>query len=59
MTERELYEHIIPQVAEMTVEARKLSSDEFQTWKRETIEAAPDIAKPFICKLFVVIENNL
>ena len=59
MTERELFEQLIPQIAELIMEARKLSLEEFQSWKREMMEATPDRAKAFISKIFVVIEDNL
>lgn len=59
MTERDLFEQLIPQIAELVIEARKLSIEEFQSWKREMMEATPDRAKSFIGKIFVVIEDNL
>lgn len=59
MTERDLFEQLIPQIAELIIEARKLSVEEFHSWKREMMEATPDRAKAFISKIFVVIENNL
>ena len=59
MTERDLFEQLIPQIAELIIEVRKLSVEEFQSWKREMMEATPDCAKAFISKIFVVIEDNL
>lgn len=58
MTERDLFEQLIPQIAEMIIEVRKLSVEEFQSWKQETIDAVPDRAKPFMGKIFVVVENS-
>lgn len=59
MTERDLFEQLIPQIAEMIIEVRKLSTEEFQSWKQETIDAVPDRAKPFMGKIFVVVENSI
>lgn len=59
MTERDLFEQLIPRIAEMIIEVRKLSTEEFQSWKQETIDTVPDRAKPFMGKIFVVVENNL
>lgn len=43
----------------MTVEARKLTGEEFQEWYDEVMQEVPDKAKPFIEKIFVVVANNL
>lgn len=59
MTERELFIQSIPQIAEMIVECRKLSEDEFQQWKSEVVREARDGAKSFIKKVIMVIEDNL
>lgn len=59
MTERSVFIQAIPQIAEMVVEARKLTAEEFQEWHDEVMKSVPDKAKPFIEKLFIVVANNL
>ncbi len=59
MTERNIFVQAIPQIAYMVVEARKLTVGEFQEWHDEVMKSVPDKAKPFIEKVFVVVENNL
>lgn len=59
MTERNIFVQTIPQIAYMVVEARKLTVEEFQEWHDEVMKSVPDKAKPFIEKVFVVVENNL
>lgn len=59
MTEREIFIQAIPQIAEIIVEARKLTVEEFQEWHDEVMQEVPDKAKPFIEKIFVVVANNL
>lgn len=59
MTERDVFVQAIPQIAEMVVEARKLTGEEFQEWHDEVMKSVPDKAKPFIEKVFMVVANNL
>lgn len=59
MTERDLFVQAIPQIAEMVVEARKLTGKEFQEWRDEVMKYVPDKVKPFIEKVFIVVANNL
>ena len=59
MTERSVFIQAIPQIAEMIVEARKMTVEEFQEWHDEVMREVPDKAKPFIEKIFVVVANNL
>lgn len=59
MTERSVFIQAIPQIAEMIVEARKLTVGEFQEWHDEVMQEVPDKAKPFIEKIFIVVANNL
>ena len=59
MTERDIFVHAIPQIAEMVVEARKLTGEEFQEWHDEVMKSVPDKAKPFIKRVFIVVANNL
>ena len=49
----------VPQIAEMVVEARKLTGEEFQEWHDEVMKSVPDKAKPFIEKVFMVVADNL
>lgn len=59
MTERELFIMCIPQIAEMIVECRKLSEDEFQQWEREFVRTVKSNEKSFIKKVIMVIEKCL
>lgn len=59
MSERSLFIQVIPQIAEMIVEARKITVEEFQKWHDEVMQTTPDKAKPFIEKIFIVVKNNL
>lgn len=59
MTERDVFMQNIPVIAEMIVEARKLTAGEFEAWREETMEQTPEKAKPFVQKIFVTITNNL
>lgn len=59
MTELDLYLQCIPMIAEIIVICRKLSVQQYEEWKRETMEAAPDTAKKFLGKVFIVISSEL
>lgn len=59
MTERDIFLQAIPRIAEMVVEARKLTVEEFQEWHDEVMKSVPDKAKPFIKKVFIFVSNNL
>lgn len=61
MTERELFEQLIPQIAEIIVEARKLSKEQYNKWKQEVLDEVNVNGKPsgFIKKVFIVIESHL
>lgn len=59
MTERDLYISCIPMIAEMAVRCRRLDRQEYDDWKGETIEHAPEMVKRFIGKVFIVIEKFL
>ncbi len=56
---RKLREEIIQMVAEMVVECRKLSKSEFQQWKNEVMRETTAIAKPFIERVIMVVEDSL
>lgn len=59
MTERELFESCIPQIAEMITICRGLPAEEFERWKRDVMGETKDSVKPFIQKIFRVIEKNI
>ncbi|NBJ97773.1 hypothetical protein D5282_10600 [bacterium 1xD8-48] len=59
MTELDLYLQHIPMIAEIIVRYRKLSAQQYEEWKRKTVEASPDAAKEFIIKVFTVISAEL
>ena len=59
MTELDLYLQCIPMIAEMIVICQKLSVQQYEEWKRETLEAAPESVKRFLVKVFVVISAKL
>lgn len=59
MTERELYVSCIPMIAEIITMCRRISRQDYEKWKQETMESAPETVKGFIGKVFVVIEHVL
>ena len=59
MTERALYEQNIPLIAEIVVECRKLTQEEYENFKKNTIANAPETVRCFIKKVFIVIDDML
>ena len=59
MTEEDMFLQSVNQIAEMVVEARKLTVGEFQLWYDECLENAPEQVRGFMEKIFVVIANCL
>lgn len=59
MTERDVFLQSVNQIAEMVVEARKLTMGEFQKWHDECLENAPEQVRGFMEKIFIVIANCL
>lgn len=57
MTERDVYIKSIPMIAEMIVLCREMSQQEYEDWKRETMEATADKAKEFIRKVLICIDK--
>lgn len=58
MTERDLYVKHIPEIAEIVVYARRMSNEEYEQWKQETLEFAKrNGAQGFISKVFIVIDK--
>lgn len=59
MTERQLFEQRIPQIAEIIIEARKMTAKEYYEWKAETIRNMNGKLTEFMKKIFLVIEEYL
>lgn len=59
MTERDVFVQAVPQIAEMVVEARKLTDEEFAQWKSGVLQDTPERIRPFIEKIYVAIEESL
>lgn len=57
MTERDFYIKSIPMIAEIVVLCREMSQQEYEDWKRETMEAVPDKAKEFMRKVLYCIDK--
>ena len=53
MTEREMFDVAVPKIAEMVVEARKLTDEEFAQWKSGVLQDTPERIRPFIEKNFM------
>lgn len=51
MTEYDLFVECIHMIAEMVVRCRRMSGGEYETWKSETMEHAPDTVKGFMGKV--------
>ena len=59
MTERQYFEQCIPQIAEIIIEARKMTAKEYYEWKAETIHNMNGKLTDFMKKIFLVIEEYL
>lgn len=59
MTERKLFEQCIPLIAEIIVEARKMTAKEYYEWKVSVIRDTNEKATDFMKKIFLVIEEYL
>ena len=59
MTELDLYLQCIPLIAEMVIICQKLPIQQYEEWKRETMETAPESVKGFLVKVFIVISVEL
>lgn len=59
MTERDIFVQAIPQIVEMVVGARKLTDEEFAQWKSGVLQDTPERIRPFIEKIYVLIEESL
>ncbi len=56
MSERDVFIKCIPMIAEIVVECSKMNEQEYEDWKRETMEAVDDRAKEFIKKVLNCID---
>lgn len=56
MTEYDLFAECLPMIAEMAVRCRKLSRQEYENWKRETMEYAPETVKTLLSKVLISID---
>lgn len=59
MTERKLFYESVPMIVEMVVECQKMSLERYTEIKKEIIQNAHENAKPFIRKVFIVIDDQL
>lgn len=59
MTERQCFEQCIPQIAEIIIEARKMTAKEYYEWKAETIRNMNEKLIELMKKTFLVIEEYL
>lgn len=59
MTERELFIESIPKIAEMVVECRKMTTKEYTDIKNDILEKTSKTARPFMSKVFLVIDKQL
>ena len=57
MTEYDLFVECLPMIAEMAVRCRSLDREDYEAWKAETMERAPDKVKPFMEKVLVCIDK--
>lgn len=57
MTERQLFEENIPQIAELIVEARKLTTEEYEELKEKVLGIIDKKAINFIKKVFNLVEK--
>lgn len=57
MTEYDLFVECIPMIAKMAVRCRTLTREEYEGWKRETMEECPDEVKGFMGKVMLTIDS--
>lgn len=57
MTEYDLYISCVPMIAEMVTRCRRLERRQYEDWKRETMESAPETVKGFIRKVLIAIDS--
>ena len=59
MTERELFYECIPQIAELVVECRKLTTEKYENFKKGILGQASEEVRPFMKKVFIVVDSQL
>lgn len=59
MTEYDLFVKCIPMIAGMAVRCRRMSRQDYEQWKQETMEHAPEMVKEFVRKVFIVINSYI
>lgn len=59
MKELELFQESIPQIAEMITICKGLTLKEYTDFKRDTLHNASESSRPFMQKVFAVIEMYL
>ena len=57
MTEYDLFVECIPMIANMAARCRMLSKEEYEGWKRETMEECPNEVKEFMGKVMLTIDS--
>ena len=57
MTERDLYIQLIPVISKIAVKCRELSDEEYEAWKKETLDSAPERGKGFLQKVMTVLDD--
>lgn len=57
MTEYDLFVECIPMIAEIAARSRRLSREEYEGWKKETMEHCPEVIKGFMRKVMTVIDS--
>lgn len=59
MTERQLIEDHIPELAEIVGEARKLTQKEYEDWKNSILDSTTEKTKRFTEDVLLLIEQCL
>ena len=59
MTERQLIEDHIPELAEIVGEARKLTKQEYKDWKNSILDITTEKTKRFTERVLLLIEQCL
>ena len=57
MTEQELYIKLIPEIAKIAEQCRKMDAEKYAAWKKEIITSTPDEVRNFIRKIMAVVDK--
>ena len=57
MTEQELYIKLIPEIAKIAEQCRKMDEEKYAAWKKEIITSTPDEVRNFIRKIKAVVDK--